>query len=99
MEILEVEEIRRRLAPTLDELKVVKAILFGSLSRRTGTRKSDIDLLVVVDTSERFFGRFYDLLKGRSVDLLIYTPSELERISHRPFVRRILSEGRKIYGH
>jgi predicted nucleotidyltransferase len=99
------EEIKAQLTPTFIELHVLKAILFGSASRGTGTRKSDVDLLLVVETEERFFDRYprfekiFSLLKGRSVDMLIYTPAELERIAHRPFIRKILGEGQIIYEH
>ena len=105
MESSEVDEIRTQLAPTLRELGVGKAILFGSISRGTGSRRSDIDLLLVVETEERFFDRYqhfekiYAKLKGKSVDMLIYTPSELERIAHRPFIRKILAQGKTIYEH
>ena len=101
----QVDEIRTQLTPTLKELGVGKAILFGSTSKGTESRKSDIDLLLVVETEERFFDRYrhfeeiYSKLKGRSVDMLIYTPSELERIAHRPFIRKILAEGKTIYEH
>lgn len=105
MESSEVDKIKARLTPTLRELRVAKAILFGSASRGTKSRKSDIDILLVVETEERFFDRYgrfeeiYAKLKGRSVDMLIYTPSELERIAHRPFIRRILAERKTIYEH
>jgi len=105
MESVELEAIRAQLSPTLKELGVEKAILFGSISRRTGSRKSDIDLLIVVETGERFFDRYerfeevYAKLKGRSVDMLIYTPAELMRIAHRPFIKKILAEGKTIYEH
>jgi predicted nucleotidyltransferase len=105
MELSEIDEIKVRLAPTLRELGVGKAILFGSTSRGTKSRKSDIDILLVVETEERFFDRYerfediYAKLKGRSVDMLIYTPSELKRIAHRPFIRKILAEGKTIYEH
>jgi predicted nucleotidyltransferase len=105
MESSEVDKVRTQLTPTLRELGVGKAILFGSISRGAKSRKSDIDLLLVVETEERFFDRYrrfeeiYAKLKGRSVDMLIYTPSELERIAHRPFIRRILAEGKTIYEH
>jgi predicted nucleotidyltransferase len=104
-EFSELDEIRTQLTPTLRELGVGKAILFGSTSRGTRSRKSDIDLLLVVETEERFFDRYqhfekiYAKLKGRSVDMLIYTPSELEQMGHRSFIRKILSEGKTIYEH
>lgn len=105
MELSEVDEVRAQLNPTLRELGVGKAILFGSISRGTKSRKSDVDILIVVETEERFFDRYrrfeeiYAKLKGWSVDMLIYTPSELERIAHRSFIRRILAEGITIYEH
>jgi uncharacterized protein len=105
MELSDLDEIRIQLTPILRELHVGKAILFGSIPRGTKSRKSDVDILLVVETEERFFDRYrhfekiYAKLKGRSVDMLIYTPSELERIAHRPFIRRILAEGKTIYEH
>jgi uncharacterized protein len=101
----ELEKIRTQLTPALRELGVEKAILFGSTSRGTGSRKSDIDLLLVVKTEDRFFDRYqkfekiYPKLKGRSVDMLIYTPSELKKIEGRTFIRKILKEGKIIYEH
>lgn len=98
-EALNLDRIRR----ILGEKKVHKAILFGSSARGMDTRKSDLDLLIVHDTSKRFFDRFddfdeiYDVVKGRAVDLLIYTPEELQAISCRPFIKHILEEGRTIY--
>ncbi len=83
---------------------VLKAILFGSLSRGTATRRSDVDLLVVQQTNRRFFDWYEGLyagicrlLNGRAVDLLIYTPEELAAISHWKFIRSILNEGVTIY--
>lgn len=105
MESVELDKVRTQLTPTLRKLGVDKAIVFGSLSRGAGSRKSDVDLLIVVETGERFFKRYerfeeiYAKLKGRSVDLLIYTPSELGKIAHRPFIEKILAEGQTIYEH
>jgi predicted nucleotidyltransferase len=92
-----------RIRKILSEKKVCKAILFGSAASGRDTRKSDLDLLIVHETSKRFFDRFdefdeiYDVMKGRAVDLLIYTPEELQAISYRPFIKRIFEEGRTIY--
>ena len=99
------EEIRIQLATYFKELGVSKAILFGSTSRGSSTKRSDIDLLVVLDTDERFFDRYgafekiYTCFKGSCLDLLIYTPAELDRIGHRSFIKRILAEGQTIYEH
>ena len=101
----EVKRLQLSMAPIFRRNAVSKAVLFGSAVRDTETRKSDIDLMIVVETDKRFFDRYdafdeiSEILKGTSVDLLIYTPQELESISHRPFIRKILAEGKIIYGH
>lgn len=83
---------------------VLKAVLFGSFSRGTATRRSDVDLLVVQPTARRFLDRYEGLyagicrlVKGRAVDLLIYTPEELAAMSRRKFIQSILRDGVTIY--
>jgi predicted nucleotidyltransferase len=103
MEVQELNEIRDLLSPVFAKNSVKKVVLFGSLARGSETRKSDLDLMIVMETSKRFFDRYdafeevYRLMKGRSVDMLIYTPDELEGISHRKFIQSILTEGKIIY--
>jgi predicted nucleotidyltransferase len=100
---LKAKEISELLEPVFKKNKTTKAVLFGSLSRRTQTSKSDIDLIIIVETDKRFFDRFEqfsvinDIITDRPVDMLIYTPAELVSISHRPFIKRILAEGETIY--
>lgn len=100
---LSLEEIRSSLLPMLKQCGIKKAIVFGSHARGTQDRKSDLDLLIVMETSARFFER-YDRIAGIrqalpsvELDILIYTPEELERNSDRPFVRKALAEGKLIY--
>jgi predicted nucleotidyltransferase len=83
---------------------VLMAVVFGSLATGDSTRRSDLDLIVVLSTDKRFLDRYDDLLSdislavpGRDVDLLIYTPEELERMAERPFVRQALQQGVTIY--
>ena len=105
MKTINIEEISQRLKPLFKKNNVEKAIVFGSSVRGTQTRKSDFDLLIVLETDKRFFDRYGDfeeilnLIKGSSVDMLIYSPEELENISHRKFIKTILSEGKIIYEH
>ena len=95
----EIERIRKLLFPVFQESKIKRAYLFGSLSKGTATRRSDIDLMIETETQKRFFNRYDDfekiqrILSDRSVDMLIYTTDELSKISHRTFIRRILEEG------
>jgi predicted nucleotidyltransferase len=96
--ISELNRLREQLA-TMD---VKKAILFGSLARGDVTIFSDIDLIIVQDTGERFLDRlerFYTQLDlGTDVDILVYTPEELiDLATWNPLVRRVLQEGEVIY--
>jgi predicted nucleotidyltransferase len=101
--IREIENYKSSFKPIFEKNDVQKAILFGSIGRDTQTRKSDIDLMIIMKTNKRFFNRFDDfneilsLVRDRSVDMLIYTPEELDKISHRPFIKKILKEGITIY--
>jgi len=93
------QEAARRLRDDLDPQLV---LLFGSRARGTATRKSDIDLLVVWDTEAPPLARIDRVLHLLAdspwpVEVVIYTPKELEAVRHRPFVRSILEEGRVLY--
>lgn len=100
----EVEEIARRLRPAFVKYHIRKAILFGSRARAEASRHSDIDLILVKDTEERFLDRLQGLLfdlnrlsPGPSVEALVYTPDELQRMKGRKFLDAALAEGKVIY--
>lgn len=101
----ELNVLRRLLAPIFRQNNVIKVVLFGSASRGSLTKKSDLDLMIIKETPKRFFDRYeefdeiYALIKNRAIDILIYTPEELKNMSHRPFIKRILKEGKSIYEH
>lgn len=98
-----ISKIQSLLSPIFEKNKVKQVVLFGSAARRTETRRSDLDLMIIMESDKRFFDRFDDfndifyLLKGQALDLLIYTPEELKRISDRPFIHSLLKEGQLIY--
>ncbi len=100
-----IDEIKARLLPVFQRTKPRRAYLFGSLSKGTATRKSDIDLMIEIETNKRFFNRYDDfeeihqIIFDRAVDILIYTPDELSKISHRAFIKNILEKGIIIYEH
>jgi predicted nucleotidyltransferase len=101
----DIETIKELLAPIFQKNEVIKAMVFGSTARASKTRKSDLDLMIIKETGKRFFDRYdefdeiFDLIKDRAIDILIYTPEELENISHRPFIKMIIKEGIPIYEH
>ena len=101
---MNIDTLKQKLRPICQEHKIEKAILFGSFARNEASRHSDIDLILVQNTSLRFLDRYDGVLSAFSqalpewdVDLLIYTPSELERISGRRFISQILKEGKILY--
>ena len=68
--------------------RVVEAWVFGSFATLTMHHYSDIDLIVVADTSFSFIERptqFADLLDiGPDIDLLVYTPQEWRKLRGSP---------------
>ena len=90
-----------RLTAAASELGVRRIILFGSLLHKKPGLTSDLDLLIVWDTSLGFLERTVELyrrLQPRvATDLLVYTSKEMERMIHTPLVRRALEEGKVLY--
>ena len=99
----DIDTIKKLLAPVFQKNEVIKAVVFGSASKGSETKKSDLDLMIIKDTRKRFFDRYdefdeiFKLIKDRAIDILIYTPEELESISHRPFIKMIINERQPIY--
>jgi uncharacterized protein len=97
-------DLAARLVPIFEKYRVARAILFGSLARGEGTRRSDVDLILVQPTPKRFVERYEGILaeitravSTRDVDLLIYTPAEFQQLRHRRWLKSILAESQIIY--
>jgi len=95
------EEIVRRIVATAHPEKV---ILFGSRARGDARPDSDIDLLVIADSTEPryrspvpLYGVLSDILAP--MDILVYTPTEVEEWSEvrQAFVTTAIREGRILY--
>ena len=101
--LVPVDEIRKGGADVAKANGARLAILFGSYARGTATRHSDVDIIFVEQTSDRFLdrlARYTDPLIDRlktSVEVLVYTPDEFERMKQQSFVRRAVEEGMVIY--
>ena len=92
-----VRRIARKLRPE-------KIILFGSYAYGTPTEDSDVDLLVVMETSASATERYLAvcrLLRPRPfpVDILVRTPQEIKRALEKGdfFVEEIVSQGKVLY--
>lgn len=88
---------------SLQEYDPERIILFGSCARRDANEYSDIDIIVVKETEDRFLDRLrrvYQLIKPSfAMDVLVYTPEELKEMQRggNHFVEEALSEGIVIY--
>ena len=94
-------EEAERLTAAAADLGVERVVLFGSLAGGEPGILSDLDLLIVWETPLDYLSRtveLYSKLDPRGpVDLLVYTPEELEAMSDRPFIRAILEQGEVLY--
>jgi predicted nucleotidyltransferase len=91
-------------ARTLAELpEVERVIVFGSYRRGRRDLFTDLDLLVIVRSSESFVSRMerlYRLLGGKmgvDFDLVAYSPEEVAENASHPFLKRALEEGEVVY--
>jgi predicted nucleotidyltransferase len=93
--------VRTTLPRLLRAHRVAAAYLFGSWARDEADELSDIDVIVVAESTRPFVERFRDfpdvIRAPTGIDLLIYTPEEFaqERRCNR-FVRRALRQGRRL---
>ena len=96
-------ELRRYLPLLRDQYQPERVILFGSLATGETWEWSDIDLVIVKETTQRFLDRIKEVLRllqpRVGVDILVYTPQEFEHLSReRAFVRtEIQSKGKVLY--
>ena len=98
---LDLQAITQRIVEHFEPRRIV---LFGSQARGDDTRDSDLDLFIEMDTDRRpperaaavaaLFG-----LRPWSLDVIVYTPSEVERLGGRPgtLLGHIEAEGRVLY--
>ncbi len=100
----EISRLALALRPIFQRYQIQRAILFGSWATGDASRRSDVDLILVMETDKRFLDRYEGILaeltrvvSAPGVDLLIYTPEELEAMRDRPFIHRALTEGIVIY--
>ena len=101
------ETLRAILERLLDGYAPSKVIFFGSYVDGTPRTDSDIDLLIVKETKERFIDRWVTvqkLLTGvhgtHPVDTLVLTPLEIEGrlAAGDQFIHEIINRGEVLYG-
>ncbi|GIV67215.1 nucleotidyltransferase domain-containing protein [Caldilinea sp.] len=95
------EALQRILTQLRRMPEVERVILFGSYAAGRKDLFTDLDLLVVMESSEDFLTRMArlrrDLNVGVDLDLLVYTPEEFTQMQDRGFLRQILATGQVLY--
>ena len=100
----EVERELDRIVARLRTLDPERVILFGSFARGDFHEGSDIDLMVILNTSERFIDRIGHVLEvldpaDFDVEPHVYTPSEYELMKRQGalLAQAAESEGKVLY--
>jgi predicted nucleotidyltransferase len=85
-------------------LRPEKIILFGSYGYGSPTNDSDVDLLVIMETSDRPADRYLAvsrLIRPRPfpLDILVKTPAEITQAVEKGdfFIREIVTKGQPLY--
>jgi len=87
----------------LREYEPERIILFGSQAKGNADQYSDLDIVIIKETNERFLDRLktiYELVQPRfAMDVLVYTPQEFTEMQKRgnSFVEMVLEEGVVVY--
>jgi uncharacterized protein len=79
-----------------------KIILFGSSASGQTDEYSDVDLIIVYNTSKRFMDRLRDLYMAwdlpKAVDILAYTPEEFQMmLKENPFIQDAVANGKVLH--
>lgn len=96
-------ELARYIRILHEEYAPQRVLLFGSMVSGEVEEWSDIDLVIIKETEQKFLDRTREvmaLLQPRvGVDILVYTPQEFEQLQReRAFVREeIVTKGKVLY--
>ncbi len=98
------QALERILLTLAAEYRPEKVILFGSMAQASVGEWSDLDLVIIKDTSKPFLQRLREVaLLCRApvgVDFLVYTPSEFDQMiaERNPFIlEEVLRKGKVLY--
>jgi len=97
-----IDGIVRRITEKISPLKI---ILFGSYAYGSPTKDSDIDLLIIKESSLPRHHRTKEvrrILRGMkvAVDIIVYTPEEIKKWEgiDTAFITGVLKKGKVLYG-
>lgn len=97
------KELNRILDIFISQYRPSKIILFGSLANGIIRETTDIDLLIIKDTPERYWERIDEVLHlshpEEAVDIFVLTNKEIEDnlTAGNNYLKEILESGRILY--
>ncbi|WP_422445322.1 nucleotidyltransferase domain-containing protein [Thermoanaerobacterium sp. DL9XJH110] len=97
------KELYRIVSILIEKYDPLKIILFGSLATGKTDEYSDIDLVVIKNTTKNFYDRLeetVDLLQENvDTDIIIYTPEEAKELEESDmfFREEVIKKGRVLY--
>lgn len=107
MNTINKEKLAKRIKLLVEDLKGYqpeKIILFGSAVKEDIDPYSDLDVVVIKKTSQRFLVRLVEVAKLLQdevfpADVFVYTPEEIEQMQEEenPFIAQVLRSGKVIY--
>lgn len=96
-----IQEITKKI---VNQFHPQKIILFGSYAWGEPRENSDVDLFIVQESDKPRLERQFEIRlalfpPGLSIDLLVYTPKEIEKRLQIDdfFIREILTKGKIVY--
>ena len=104
-ELITKDQINQVVETIVQNVHPDKVILFGSYANGNPGEDSDLDLLVIKDMPQKRIQRGREIRKylrgiGIPIDLLVYTPQEIEewRDTKAAFITKIIDQGQVLYG-
>jgi uncharacterized protein len=91
-----------RIIGKIDKTDIRKIILFGFLVTGRVGLTSDIDLIIIRETGQRFLDRlesvYMEIEPKMAVDILVYTPAEINEMAQwSSFIKDVLKKGKALY--
>ena len=97
----DIEQVATKLGTAANAERV---ILFGSYARGNAREHSDVDYMIIAESTLPRFKRSRELYKVLrphpfGMDIVVYTPEEIERGKRTPvsFVSSVFQEGKTLY--
>jgi len=97
------KELKRILKIIIKRCQPEKIILFGSLANNNIHEGSDIDLIIIKDSSQRYFDRVDEVMHlihpRQAIDLFVLTPQEVQGAldEENPYYEEIVNKGTVLY--